>query len=57
MFRVWATRLFGALTAKLVYSLLLRATLLLTNLLAGLASAGGRNGRRPPAAADPAPRA
>jgi hypothetical protein len=40
LFRAWATRLLGALTAKLVYSLLLGATLLLTNLLAGLTVLG-----------------
>jgi hypothetical protein len=40
MFRAWAIRLFGALTAKLVYSLLLGATLLLTDMLAGLSALG-----------------
>jgi hypothetical protein len=39
-FRVWATRLVGALTAKLVYSVLLGATLLLTDLLAALGALG-----------------
>ena len=40
MFRAWATRLFGALTAKLVYSLLLGTMLLLTEMLAGLTALG-----------------
>jgi hypothetical protein len=40
MFRVWATRLFGAITAKLVYSLLLGATLLVTDMLSGLEALG-----------------
>jgi hypothetical protein len=39
-FRVWATRLLGALTAKLVYSVLLGATLLLTDSLAALSALG-----------------
>jgi hypothetical protein len=40
LFRAWATRLLAALTAKLLYSLLLGATLLMTNLLGALSTLG-----------------
>jgi hypothetical protein len=40
LFRAWATRLLGAITAKLLYSVLLGATLLMSNLLAALSTLG-----------------
>ncbi len=40
LFRTWGTRLIAAVTAKLVYSVLLGAALLMTNLLAALSALG-----------------
>jgi hypothetical protein len=40
LFRAWATRLMGALTAKLVYSLLLGVVLMMQNLLSALSVLG-----------------